>query len=125
MAPSVKSGDLLIINKMTDNFNRGDLIIFIKNGEIYIKRIWGMPGDSINLNDENKIILNNSVVLHQFDEAVSKRNFSVNVSNNLYFVLGDNINNSVDSRVFGLVHDSEIIGKVNLRYLPIYRFKFF
>lgn len=123
MFPSIKSGDVLIINKMTNDFNREDLIIFIKNGEVYIKRIWGIPGDSILLNDESRLILNNSTFLYQFDEVVSKRNFNVRVSDNLYFVLGDNINNSVDSRTFGLVHESEIIGKVSLRYFPIYKLK--
>ncbi|HLR91538.1 MAG TPA: signal peptidase I [Atopostipes sp.] len=140
MEPTLDHGDYLLLNKFSD-IERFDIVVFPPPDEeeetLYIKRVIGMPGDTVEYrNDE--LYINNEPIEEDFLEYSSddlnfypSGNFSLltllgeeEVPPGQYFVLGDNRLNSRDSRGFGFVDEESIIGKVSLRYWPFEDFGF-
>ncbi|MBN17941.1 MAG: signal peptidase I [Chloroflexi bacterium] len=121
MSPALKEGDLLFVKKSTSkNFKlKANDIIILNNPDnpnsYIIKRLIGLPNEKIE--DINK--RNYSLVI-KTDNNISDYQLSINE----YFVIGDNHNYSTDSRHFGPIKYSEIIGKVILRIWPFYRIKY-
>lgn len=116
MEPTYKEGDLLIILKLKNDYKRDDVVILEKGGEVYIKRILGLPGEHLEFASNRFLI--NGVVREPLINSTTE-NFETVISNNGYFVLGDNRSISKDSRVFGEIKEEEIIGKVILKYFNI------
>jgi len=125
MQPTMYAGDFVFINKLAYKFNtphRGDIIIFpspvIPSEQPYIKRIIGIPGDRIQI--ENGIVFVNRNNLHE-NYIKTKPNYAGEwlVPANAYFVLGDNRNRSSDSHNWGMVPAANIIGKAIFIYFPI------
>ncbi len=114
---------------------RGDVIVFNAPPEPdkdYIKRVIGLPGDTIMLKngdvyvngkllDEKKYIASD---IKTYGEAFLLDNQAITVPSNEYFVLGDNRMASSDSREWGFVKMSEVIGKSSFVYWPINRMRF-
>jgi signal peptidase I len=110
----------------------GDVIVFNAPPEPdkdYIKRVIGVPGDTImlkngsvylngNLLDESKYL---SSDVKTYGESFLSENQTIKVPNNQYFVLGDNRMASSDSREWGFVKKSEIVGKSSFVYWPLNR----
>lgn len=147
MAPTFANGDRIFINK-GEMPSRNDIITFEpkdKPGESYVKRVIGLPGDTIWL-DGNKLFLNYRMseeelsiigtdkLARDLPDGTLKINISVLVQNqltgltkipkNCYFVLGDNSKHSTDSRVLGFVKDEQIEGVVQFRYFPLNKMGF-
>lgn len=132
MVPNFEDGEYLLTEKVTYRFNepqRGDVIVFSApptRRQEYIKRIIAIPGDKIELRDD-KIYLNDSILNEEyipFDFKTLageflKNNNSYIVPSNEYIVLGDNRENSKDSREFGPIKKSDIVGKAWVKYWPI------
>ena len=117
MYPLIKPGDHQLYFKLTKNFKRGDIILFNHEDEINLgKRIIGLPGDEISFHDGyvliNSKILDESKYLDENTETNCIETFIV--PENAYFVLGDNRENSFDSRFYAtpFVTNEEIIGKL-------------
>jgi len=108
--------------------HRKDIIIFkYQDGDNYVKRVIGLPGDKILLKN-NKVFVNGKLL----NEPYVKSNKNVRYINSVYevpngklFVMGDNRNNSSDSREFGFVDMNDVIGKVILVYYPFNRIRFY
>ena len=132
MAPTLESADKLLIDKIiykVGKLNRYDIVVFdYHHSSVYIKRIIGLPGEKITIRS-GKVHVNGKLLQ---DDPLSKdiMHYSgiakdgVKLGENEYFVLGDNRNNSYDSRYeqVGVVNKSSIIGKVWIRIFPILKF---
>ncbi len=130
MEPNYKSGDLLFLNKISYRFKEPrlfDVVVIANDDTKYmIKRIIGLPGDTIEYKD-NKLYINGEVTKEYFNISGVTKDFSLEqfdyevIPEGYYFVLGDNRENSKDSRVYGLISRKDIIGKVQFRIWPIVR----
>jgi signal peptidase I len=124
MEPAYKDGDYLLINEFSKNYQRGDVIIFRypKNPqEFFIKRIIALPGERVQLKEGSVYLYNkqnqNGYKLSEPYLASDVQTFGldenvVELASNEYYLLGDNRNDSKDSRNFGSVKDSYFIGEV-------------
>lgn len=130
MSPTIKAGDHLIVNRLPYYYRdpvRGEMIVFEYDTDHLIKRVIGVPGDCVTIQDDEVYIngepLDESAYLK--DEmktylfAGSEVIFPYIVPDGYYFVMGDNRINSKDSRVFGPIPRSSIIAKADYRIFPI------
>jgi signal peptidase I len=100
---------------------RGDIIVFHspRNPDRdFIKRIIGLPGETIELH-RGKVIINNHLLNEPYVKHLSKDSFSpTKVASGSFFVMGDNRPRSEDSRVWGTIPLDSIVGKLWFRYWP-------
>lgn len=113
MEPTLKEGDVLLINKISKDYERYDVVVVVHNGVLLIKRLIALPGETIQIKD-NDIYVNGSKI----NDVVSCNTMprlaenKIQLSENEYFVLGDNRPNSYDSRDIGPVNKNDVIGKI-------------
>ncbi len=125
MQPTLFPGDYVIVNKLVFRFthtpSRGDVIVFKfpPNPEAipYIKRVIGLPGDQVHITD-GKVYINGELMLEPYLKVTTNRGGDWSVPAGQIFVMGDNRNNSSDSRSWGFVPLENIIGRAELIYLP-------
>lgn len=126
MQPNLKEGDILLVNKLVYRFTsikRFDVVVLSQKDKYMIKRIIGIPGDSVEYKN-NTLYINGIAYEEKFiDKNNSKtEDFVLEykfIPDNMYFVLGDNRENSEDSRDFGLIPKDYIIGKSWVQIWPI------
>ena len=133
MLPTLQVGERIIVSKLSVDFgtiNRGDIVVFkappAENcGEPVtdlVKRVIGLPGD--HLTSKGNTIFINGVALAEnwsHHEPLGQSIGHVTVPTGNYFMMGDNHNDSCDSRMWGTVPRSDIIGKAFLRIWPVSR----
>lgn len=137
MMPTLQDGNKLVVNKIgyqIGELNRFDVIVFHANQEEdYVKRIIGLPGDTLEYRDD-VLYINGKKVKEPYLDKYRKEAFGSRLTGDFtlleltgtetvpkdhIFVLGDNRLGSRDSREFGFVSVDQVVGKVDLRYWPI------
>lgn len=130
MEPNYPDGEYLITDKVSYRFNepkRGDVVVFKapgQQGEEFIKRIIGLPGERVSIKD-GFININGTRLIEPYLEnsftttgAFLKTTEEITIPSGQYFVLGDNRPFSSDSRAWGLVPIEDITGRAWLTYWP-------
>ncbi len=136
MEPTLYNGDNLIVDKISYRFRepeRFDIIVFpfqYKEDTYYIKRIIGLPGETVQIDEQGNIYIDGQLLSENYGREVIKPECvglaaePVVLGDDEYFVLGDNRNNSSDSRteIVGNIKRKDIIGRAWLRIWPFSRF---
>ena len=131
MLPTLETGDRLVIEKISYRFTSpkfGDIVVFQPPPELqrrgysqdqaFIKRIIGTPGDTLKI-DDGKVYLNGNVLQEDYIKEPPLQAFQlVRVPQNQYFMMGDNRNDSNDSRYWGFLPKKNMIGKAIFRFWP-------
>lgn len=117
MNPTLSNNQILLLNKMDKSYKRFDVIVFNHNGNKLVKRIIGLPGDIVMYNN-NTLYINGKVIEENYTRKDTDDLISDKVPENMYYVLGDNRSNSLDSRYIGFVSKEDIEGVVNISLLP-------
>ncbi|NLC77370.1 MAG: signal peptidase I [Clostridia bacterium] len=128
MEPTLGIGDKIIVNKLGSYFKepeRGQVIVFkypLDPSQDFVKRVIGMPGETIEIKDSTVYINGEPLEEEYLPEDLVYGDFGpVTVPENAYFMLGDNRNNSQDSRVWGPVPEDLIIGQAKIIFWPLDR----
>ncbi len=130
MEPNFYNGDYLIVDELSYQFRapeRGEVVVFKYPNDTtqrYIKRIVGLPGETVKINSGKVFIFQDGVpqaldelaYLSQFTQTQGDMEITLNKDE--YFVLGDNRPLSADSRSWGTLPEEDIIGRVFLRAWP-------
>ena len=122
MNKTLLDGDIMLLNIIEYHFSdieRFDIVVVDKGKEYIIKRVIGLPGEEVEYKD-NQLYINGKKVKDSYGNGTTK-DFSVTVPEGSYFVLGDNRNNSLDSRYFGAFSKKQILGKTKLTIFPFSR----
>ena len=122
MDQTLEDGQILLLYKLA-NVDYGDIVVLDeeKEGEIIIKRIIGMPGDTVSIKD-NTVYVNGEELEEDYAYGETSDYEEITLGDDEYFILGDNRPISKDSRYFGPVKEDEIIGKVIFRLWPFNKF---
>lgn len=126
MKPSLNDNNLVILNKLDYRLNdikRFDVVVVDIKTEKIIKRVIGLPGDTVSYKNKT-LYINGKKVEENFTHTNDTRDFKLGdigyqkIPGDKYFVVGDNRNNSMDSRIIGLVDKDQILGSVSFRFFP-------
>lgn len=127
MEPTLLPHDRVLVNKLLYRVRapqRGDIIVLRyprDPGRNYIKRIVGLPGDNVHIRDGHLRINDRPVQELYINDAPSGDYGPEKVPADSFFVLGDNRNNSEDSRAFGFLKRDLVVGQAVLIYWPLER----
>jgi signal peptidase I len=139
MYPTLHVGDRIIVDKLSVDFgtiNRGDIVVFKAPKKVatacgdavadLVKRVIGLPGDNLT-SKGNTIYVNGKALKENWPhiEPLGTAIGKIHVPAGDYFMMGDNHPPSCDSRSWGFVPKSSIIGKVFLRIWPLSRIHWF
>jgi len=131
MEPNLSPRQRLVIDKLTYRFtspHRYDIVVLDLPDieQLLVKRVIGLPGETIKV-VSGKVYVDNTLIDDDFSTSVTVDypHALIELAPNEYYVLGDNRNNSNDSRTFGPVSDEFLVGRVWFRYWPLNKLKYF
>jgi signal peptidase I len=136
MEPTLHNQEKIFVNKLTTvtGFARGEIVIIKGSEDNYVKRIIGLPGDKIEMKND-QLVVNGEVVkesylaynrevAEQMGVYLTEDFETVTVPKNQYFVMGDNRLVSMDSRNgLGLIKENQIVGSPEFVYFPFKEFR--
>ena len=124
MQPTLYAGDFVLVNKLAYQLgepHRGDIIVFRYPPDPtqvpYIKRVIGLPGDDVHIAN-GQVYINGNLLAEPYLTVRTNHGGDWKVPANSLFVMGDNRNNSSDSRSWGFVPLGNVIGKAEVIYWP-------
>ena len=129
MYPTLHNKDIMILDKIKYKYSsieRFDIVVIRNDGKNIIKRVIGLPGDSVDYID-SKLYINGKMYVEKYLDLDVKTllngsDFEVdNIPDDCYFVLGDNREVSKDSRSIGLIKKKDIEGKATITIFPFNR----
>ena len=136
MEPKLSSDDNLIVDKISYRFHdpeRFDIVVFpfrYEENTFYIKRVIGLPGETIRIDEMGNILIDGNILEESYGKEViqnpGRAYEEIVLADDEYFLMGDNRNNSTDSRdpSVGNVRRDEIVGRAWLRIWPLAKFGF-
>ena len=133
MEDTLSNGDNLIVDKISYRFHdpeRFDVVVFPPYTEeentYYIKRIIALPGEVVRIDTDGVIYINGEPLIESYGTEVMLNPYDAKedilLGPDEYFVLGDNRNNSTDSRIIGSIKKKDIVGRAWLRMYPFSEF---
>ncbi len=140
MSPTIKTGDRLLVNKLAYDFggvHRGDIVVFTRppsDPEVtikdLIKRVIGLPGETISSGLDGAILIDGHAIAQPWLTPDAKAHpgpsiATMRIPAGEYFVMGDYRGDSYDSRFFGPIRGSSIVGQAFVRIWPVGRWHWF
>ncbi len=131
MEPKLSNEDNLIVDKISYRFHdpeRFDIVVFpfrYEENTFYIKRVIGLPGETVRIDEKGNILINGEILEESYGKEViqspGRAYEDIVLADDEYFLMGDNRNNSTDSRdpSVGNVRRDEIVGRAWLRIWPL------
>ena len=123
MYPTLHDNDIMILNKVKYNFEevkRFDIVVVRYEDHYIIKRIIGLPGETVEYKD-NVLYIDGKEVKDKYN-SIEQSDFSETLEDNEYFVMGDNRGDSLDSRIIGPIDEEDILGNAKFTIFPFNRF---
>jgi signal peptidase I len=138
MEPSFSTGERIVVDRISKHitsYTRGEVVVLHPPGDSsrdFIKRIVGVPGDVVKILDCNVYILVGGEKYSYSENYITegtctkggpviREGRSLKIPEKKYLVLGDNRENSMDSRYFGFIEEREIVGRAIFRFWPVER----
>ena len=126
MDHTLSDGQILLLKKYDKQYERFDIIVFDYQGEKLVKRIIGLPGETVEYLN-GKLYINDIEVEDEFSSITNNFNLGYLdldiIPEGYYFVLGDNRPKSSDSRLIGLINQEDIEGSTNFSIWPFKKIK--
>ncbi len=129
MESTLNDGDVLVLTTIGE-FQTGDLIAFYYQNKLLLKRVIGLPGDTISIDEDGFVTVNGEVLSEEYVQeislGVSDITYPYQVPEDRYFVMGDNRATSIDSRTttIGCIESEQVVGRVIWRIYPFGKFKY-
>lgn len=126
MKPTLDDNQILLLKKYDKTYRRFDIVVVKLPSERLIKRVIGLPGDTVRFKD-NQLYINGKYVKEPFQHAKTEdfeyeQDGEKKIPAGYYFVMGDNRDHSMDSRMIGPVSKDKIVGKTNFSLFPFQKF---
>lgn len=115
MAPTVRTGDIILYNRLDKSYEKGDAIVLEENGDIQVRRVEAVANDTVDF-DEEGLLVNGNLQVEEgiYTETLPYAggySFPLTLASDEVFVLGDNREAAKDSRIYGPVSTKNIRGK--------------
>lgn len=126
MEPTLNDNNIILLNKLDKKINklkRFDIVVIDYNGRKLVKRVVGLPNEYLEYKN-NTLYINENIIQENFKHS-DTTDFTlesigyIKIPGNKYLVVGDNRNNSIDSRTIGLIEEENILGTVSIRLFPL------
>lgn len=128
MFSTLNDKEVLLLKKYDKSYQRFDIVVFNYNDSKLIKRVIGLPGETVEYKN-NKLYINDKYIKEDFLKNNQETyNFKLEeigyekIPKGYYFVMGDNRTNSTDSRFIGLISENDIEGTTDFAIFPLNKF---
>lgn len=111
MDPAIKKNTFIVCSRNVKEIDRYDIITFKYQGRLLVKRVIGLPGETIEIKDNETYINEKQLDEPYLKEDMQSEDYICKIPDGCYFVMGDNRNQSNDSRSFGSITKSDITGR--------------